>query len=101
MENHRPKFLIKKINFTLSNKTRGWITLNVEDMDFYLNNYNKIAVIIKQQKVEFDEDTKQGSFFQNIGLTTGGTFFTRTSNNEEWLAVPASIPLYITVDSYE
>ncbi|MBA5793345.1 hypothetical protein H1R17_02860 [Flavobacterium sp. xlx-214] len=91
----------QNINFILSNKTRGWNVINIEDMDLYISGYKKIAVIIKQQKIEFQEEKKEGSFFQNIGLTTGSTFFTRTSSDGEWLAVPASIPLYITVDSYE
>ncbi|RRA95390.1 hypothetical protein [Paenimyroides viscosum] len=91
----------QNINFILSHKTRGWNTINIEDRDFYLSSYKKIAVIIKQQKVEFNDGKKEGSFFQNIGLTSGSTFFTRTSPDDEWLAIPASIPLYITVDSYE
>jgi len=91
----------QNINFILSNKNRGWNIINIEDMDLYISGHKKIAVIIKQQKVEFDDGKKEGSFFQNIGLTTGSTFFTRASSNSEWLAIPASIPLYITVDSYE
>lgn len=91
----------QNINFILSNKTRGWNNINIEDMDLYLSGYKKIAVIIKQQKIEFQEGKNEGSFFQNIGLTTGSTFFTRASPDDEWLAIPASIPLYITVDSFE
>ena len=91
----------QNINFILSNKTRGWNIINIEDMDLYITGHKKIAIIIQQQKIEFQESKKEGSFFQNIGLTTGSTFFTRASSNSEWLAIPASIPLYITVDSYE
>ncbi len=91
----------QNINFILSHKTRGWNVINIKEMDLYISGYKKIAVIIKQQKIEFQEGKKEGSFFQNIGLTTGSTFFTRTSSDDEWLALPASIPLYITVDSYE
>lgn len=91
----------QNINFILSNKTRGWNIINIENMDLYISGYKKIAVIIKQQKIEFQDGKKEGSFFQNIGLTTKSSFVTRFSPDDEWLAVPASIPLYITVDSYE
>lgn len=91
----------QNINFILSNKARGWNIINIQEMDLYISGHKKIAVIIKQQKIEFQEGKKEGSFFQNIGLTSRSTFFTRTSSDDEWLAVPASIPLYITVDSYE
>ena len=91
----------QNINFILSHKTRGWNIINIEDMDLYISGHKKIAVIIKQQKIELQENKSVGSFFQNIGLTTGSSFVRRSSPDDEWLTLPASIPLYITVDSYE
>lgn len=91
----------QNINFILSHKTRGWNIINIENMDLYISGHKKIAVIIKQQKIEFQEGKNEGSFFQNIGLIAKSSFVTRFSPDDEWLAIPASIPLYITVDSYE
>ena len=91
----------QNINFILSHKSRGWNIINIENMDLYISGHKKIAVIIKQQKIELQENKSVGSFFQNIGLTTGSSFVTRSSPDDEWLTIPASIPLYITVDSYE
>lgn len=91
----------QNINFILSHKSRGWNIINIENMDLYISGHKKIAVIIKQQKIEIQENKSVGSFFQNIGLTAKSSFVTRSSPDDEWLTIPASIPLYITVDSYE
>lgn len=91
----------QNINFILSHKSRGWNIINIENMDLYISGHKKIAVIIKQQKIELQENKSVGSFFQNIGLTAKSSFVTRSSTDNKWLTIPASIPLYITVDSYE
>src|SRR5690554_3225489 len=90
----------QNINFILTTKNNGWNTINVEDLNIYISGHKKIAVIIKQEKVEFEKDKKEGAFFYNVGLTMGNTFVTRT-HNSEWLTLPANFPFYITVDSYE
>ncbi|SEH79056.1 CarboxypepD_reg-like domain-containing protein [Paenimyroides aquimaris] len=91
----------ENINFILTNKNIGWNKINVENLDIYISSHKKIAVVLKQQKVEFEKGKSEGAFFQNIGLTMGNTFVTRTSYYNEWLTLPASFPFYITVDSYE
>lgn len=91
----------ESIYFTLTSKNIGWNTINVNDLNIYINGNKKIAVILKQQKVEFEDGKKEGSLFQNIGLTISNNFVTRSYASNEWLSLPASFPFYITVDSYE
>lgn len=52
----------QNINFILSHKSRGWNIINIENMDLYISGHKKIAVIIKQQKIEIQENKSVGSF---------------------------------------
>ena len=90
------------INFTVTDKSRGWIVINVEDLDIYINGTKKIAAILKTQKVETKKGTKSGSITLNIGIpAVSNTIVGRDSQYEEWQKIPMNYPFYITVDSYE
>jgi len=89
------------INFVLTNRNTGWNTIDIDELDVYINKNKKIAAIIKVQKIEFKKGNNNGSYVLNIGLTLGNSTVGRYSQYEEWSKVPASFPFYITVDSYE
>lgn len=104
VENGKPTSRIthEDINFTVTDKSKGWIVIDVEDLDIYINGTKKIAAILKTQKVETKKGTKSGSITLNVGIpAVSNTIIGRDSQYEEWVKVPMNYPFYITVDSYE
>lgn len=90
------------INFTVTDKSKGWVVIDVEDLNIYIDGTKKIAAILKTQKVETKKGTKNGSITVNIGIpAVSNTIVGRDSQYEEWEKVPMNYPFYITVDSYE
>src|SRR5690606_12974819 len=90
------------INFTITDKSKGWIVINTDDLDVYIDGTKKIAAILKTQKVELKKDTEEGTLALNIGIPAVSNLAVgRDSQYEEWQSGPANFPFYITVDSYE
>jgi len=90
------------INFFITDKSKGWIVINTEDLDVYIDGTKKIAAILKTQKVELKKDTEEGTLSLNVGMPAVSNRITgKDSQYEEWENFPASFPFYITVDSYE
>ncbi|MEG1376873.1 MAG: carboxypeptidase-like regulatory domain-containing protein [Myroides sp.] len=89
------------INFTLTNKNTGWIVLNLNDYNIYIDGHKKIAVTLKLLQMEFEKNKKEGTFTMNVGFGVGNNTVARESQFEEWMKFPINYPFYITVDSYE
>jgi len=104
VENGKPSKKISHadINFTITDKSKGWMVINTEDLDIYIDGTKKIAAVLKTQKVELKNGTEEGSLILNIGIPAVSNIITgRDSQYEEWEKAPANFPFYITVDSYE
>lgn len=102
IENGKPSRRIPhpEINFSIKNGQTGWLVVNMEDMDIYFE-ANKIAAVIKTQKITFDKNKESGSLALNTGLALSNSIVGRDSQFEEWMKLPMNYPFYITVDSYE
>ncbi|MEG1267428.1 MAG: hypothetical protein RSE19_13215, partial [Myroides sp.] len=86
---------------TLTNKNTGWIVLNLNDYNIYIDGHKKIAVTLKLLQMEFEKNKKEGTFTMNVGFGVGNNTVARESQFEEWMKFPINYPFYITVDSYE
>ena len=89
------------INFTLTNKNTGWIVLDLNDYNIYIDGHKKIAVTLKLLQMEFEKNKKEGTFTMNVGFGVGNNTVARESQFEQWMKFPVNYPFYITVDSYE
>ena len=103
VENGKPSKKIphESIHFTITDKTNGWLVIDVEVLDFYIDGTKKIAAIIKTQKVEIKGEKQQNYLMTNVGFTVSNGIVGRDSTFEDWMKFPMNYPFYITVDSYE
>lgn len=102
VENGKPTKRIPHadIHFKVTDKSRGWITVNTNDLDIYLDGNKKVAAIFKTLKVEINKG-KENYLSTNVGFAAGNTFVFKDSEFEDWQKIPMNFPFYITVDSYE
>jgi|SRR5690554_3124060 len=104
VENGKPtdKISHPEINFTITDKDKGWVVIEVDDFDIYIDGTKKIAAILKTQKVELKSGTDGGTLALNLGIPAVSNLIVgRDSYYEEWSKIPVNYPFYITVDSYE
>lgn len=90
----------KEIKMTISDTKNDWYTLDVSDLDIYIDGYKKIAVIIKTLDVVLNKE-QEGELILNVGLATSNQIIARDSYYEDWLKLPFNYPFFIVVDSYE
>lgn len=102
VENGKPTKRIPHadIHFIVTNKSKGWINVNVNDLDIYIDGHKKVAAIFKTLKVEINKDQKN-YLLTNVGFATANTFVFKDSEFDDWQKIPMNFPFYITVDSYE
>ncbi|WLD24142.1 carboxypeptidase-like regulatory domain-containing protein [Flavobacterium dauae] len=102
VENGKPTKRIPHadIHFIVTNKSKGWIIVNVNDLDIYIDGHKKVAAIFKTLKVEINKDQKN-YLLTNVGFATANTFVFKDSEFDDWQKIPMNFPFYITVDSYE
>ena len=103
VENNKPTKRIPhtELNFSINENQKGWLVLNTENKDIYLDGTKKIAAIIKVQKIEFNKGEKEGYLIMNVGAATSNIMTLRSNIYEGWESGPMNYPFYITVDSYE
>ena len=103
VENNKPTKRIphSEINFSIGENQKGWLVLNTENKDIYLDGTKKIAAILKVQKIEFNKGEKEGYILMNVGAATSNIITLRSNIYEGWESGPMNFPFYITVDSYE
>ena len=103
VENNKPTKRIPhtELNFSINENQKGWLVLNTENKDIYLDGTKKIAAIIKVQKIEFNKGEKEGYIIMNVGAATSNIMTLRSNIYEGWESGPMNYPFYITVDSYE
>lgn len=103
VENNKPTKRIPhaELDFSINETQKGWLVLNTENKDIYLDGTKKIAAIIKVQKIEFKKGEKEGSIMMNVGAATSNIMTLRSNIYEGWESGPMNYPFYITVDSYE
>lgn len=90
-----------EINFVVGENKNGWLVLNIDDLDVYIDGNKKVAAVLKALKVEFKKNKKEGSLSLNVGFAAGNNLIGRDSQFEDWMKIPMNYPFYITVDSYE
>lgn len=103
VENNKPSKRIphEELNFSINENQKGWLVLNIENKDIYLDGTKKIAAILKVQKIEFNKGENEGYILMNIGAATSNITTLRSNIYEGWESGPMNYPFYITVDSYE
>lgn len=103
VENNKPTKRIphSEINFSINENQKGWLVLNTENKDIYLDGTKKIAAILKVQKIEFSKGKNEGYIIMNVGAATSNIMTLRSNIYEGWESGPMNFPFYITVDSYE
>lgn len=103
VENGKPSKHIphSEINFTITENQKGWLVINVENKDIYIDGSKKIAAILKVQKVAIKKGDDSGNIIMNVGGTATNFLALRSNIYDEWETGPMNYPFYITVDSYE
>ncbi len=103
VENNKPTKRIphEELNFSINENQKGWLVLNTENKDIYLDGTKKIAAILKVQKIEFRKGENEGNLLMNVGAATSNIITLRSNIYEGWESGPMNYPFYITVDSYE
>src|SRR5690606_20382448 len=101
--NNKPskKIVHNEINFTINSNTKGWLALNVEDLNIYIDGTKKIAAILKPKKIEFKKGTKEATIKMNANLTSVNFLTIYNNKDNKWETGPMNFPFYITVESYE
>src|SRR5690606_19136304 len=80
VENGKPTKRIPHadIHVIVTNKSKGGIIVNVNDLDIYIDGHKKVAAIFKTLKVEINKDQKN-YLLTNVGFATANTFVFKDS----------------------
>src|SRR5690606_35176995 len=86
VENNKPTKRIphSEINFSINENQKGWLVLNIENKDIYLDGTKKIAAILKVQKIEFRKGENEGYILMNVGAATSNIMTLRSNIYESW-----------------